>query len=76
MLHLTGGSVRGGKKRRKRLVKYSESISTLCGVCIDREILTSDHHQTMETGTKKRTRFSGSYQNLLTIPAFHNKPDN
>lgn len=45
-----------GKKerRRKRLVKHSESISSLCGVCMEREILTSDHHQTMENETKRK----------------------
>lgn len=47
---------RGKKKRKKRLVKHFESISSLYGVRIKREILTSGHHQTMETGTKGETR--------------------
>lgn len=49
---LTEGRTRK-KERRKRLVKHFESISSLYGVCIEREILTSDHHQTMEIRTRR-----------------------
>lgn len=72
---LTGYEKKNKEKRRKWLVKHFASISSLCGMCMEREILTmSGHHQTMKTGTKREYTFQRQlYHGLLIISVSRGK---